>query len=348
MNEKLTDDVFAEVQRSLLKWRVNLVMLRQPPLEIKSDRVATVNGETWLIDYKKSTNSVPICRGIATLTSDRERIPDARLLLAVPFMGEAGASACELAGVNWIDLSGNARIDVPGLVVDIAGKANRFVRVGRPASLFSPKTSRVLRCLLQREEAATQAEICRITKLDDGAVSKISRTLVDVGFAAKDSHGLLACPNKRAAMKAWLGEYAPKREVLGRFAVQTGTLEELADFSRLCRKKSIDCFPTGSLAAWVMTGTKPCSRVCYVRHEHAARLADILQLADAATPDEHALTVEIPYDDGVFMSERKVDGVVVVHPVQALLDLPSGADAIVQDALERLACGECAMAREQR
>ncbi len=334
MNEKLTDDVVAEVQRSLLKWHVNLEVLRQPPPEIKSDRVATANGETWLIEYKTSSNSVPIGRGIATLTSDRERIHGARCLLVVAFMGEAGAKACEAAGVNWIDLSGNARVDVPGLVVDISGKANQFVRVGRPASLFSPKTSRVLRCLLQREEATTQAEICRLTRLDDGAVSKISRSLVDIGFAAKDKHGLLTCPNKRAATKAWLGEYAPKREVLGRFAIQTGTLEELADFSRLCRKRSIDCFPTGSLATWGLVGHKPVSRVCYVRREHAARLVGTLRTADATTPEESVLTIEIPYDDGVFMSERKVEGIVVVHPLQALLDLENDAPPQVREALE--------------
>ena len=335
----LTDDILAEIQRILLKWHVNLQLFHRPPSGIKSDRMATADGETWLIDYKKSSNSVPISRGIGALTSDRERIPDARLLLAVPFMGEAGASACEPADVNWIDLSGNARIDVPGLVVDITGKPNRFVRVGRPASLFSPKTSRVLRYLLQREEAATQAEICRQTKLDDGAVSKISRTLVDVGFAAKDSHGLLTCPNKRAAMKAWLGEYAPKREVLGRFAVQTDTLEELADFSRLCRKRSIDCFPTGSLAAWVLTGARPRHRACYVRQADAARLGSILQLADATTPDEAVLTIEIPYDDGVFMSERKVEGVVLVNPLQVLLDLEQDAPPAACEALERLVYG---------
>ncbi len=73
-------------------------------------------------------------------------------LLVVPFMGATGKDLCAADGVSWMDLSGNANIKGPGLVVRVEGLANKYPRRGRPSSVFAPKSARVTRTLLLNPE----------------------------------------------------------------------------------------------------------------------------------------------------------------------------------------------------
>jgi hypothetical protein len=63
-------------------------------------------------------------------------------------MGDAGRRICNESGVSWLALSGNARIDAPGVHVRVEGNENRFKRRRRPSNPFAPKISRVARWLL--------------------------------------------------------------------------------------------------------------------------------------------------------------------------------------------------------
>src|SRR5665213_2482897 len=91
------------------------------PVKIGNPRDSTVDfmmtsaGTTFLIEAKGSARSSTVAGAIAQLSQYRERFVDAKLLLMVPKMGAAGAELCARAGINWLDLSGNASLDVPGL-----------------------------------------------------------------------------------------------------------------------------------------------------------------------------------------------------------------------------------------
>jgi hypothetical protein len=89
-------------------------------------------------------------------------------IVAVPFMGETGRRLCAEAGVSWVDLSGNAWIDAPGRQIRFVGQKNRFTSAGRPADVFAPRSSRVIRALLMEPERAFTQRACRTSGLDQG------------------------------------------------------------------------------------------------------------------------------------------------------------------------------------
>ena len=99
-------------------------------------------------------------------------------LIAVPFMGELGQSICKKVGVSYIDLSGNADIQASGLRIRITGLPNRFIKRGRPSSVFAPKSSRISRLLLlEPRRWWRQSELSEQAKLGRGYVSKICKRM---------------------------------------------------------------------------------------------------------------------------------------------------------------------------
>ncbi len=79
---------------------------------------------------------------------------DAIPLIVVPYMGKSGMDFCQEHDLSWIDLSGNAHIKAPRLLIHVEGRPNRFKKVGRPANVFAPKSAELCgSCLLSRKKA---------------------------------------------------------------------------------------------------------------------------------------------------------------------------------------------------
>jgi len=104
----------------------------------------------------------------------RDNGKDGIPLLVVPYMGETGRRLCEEHEIAWLDLSGNARIKAPGLLINVEGKPNRFKSAGRPPNLFAPKSSRMVhQFLIQPDRALNQRELSQAADLDEGYTSRI-------------------------------------------------------------------------------------------------------------------------------------------------------------------------------
>ena len=129
------------------------------------------------------------------------------LLLVVPYMSPAGRRRCAEAEVNWLDLSGNASIRAPDLVVHVEGHKNRFPRPGRPESAFGPRGSRLARrLLLEPHRCVPQSALVQLTGLDPGYVSRVLAKLIDMGLAERGLDGIQATDPDRL-LDAWADEY---------------------------------------------------------------------------------------------------------------------------------------------
>jgi hypothetical protein len=89
------------------------------------------------------------------------------------------SASCGLSTqLSWIDLSGNAHIKAPRLLIHVEGRRNRFKNVGRPVNVFAPKSARIVRQLLiEPGKGYNQRELSQITGLDEGHTSRIVRRL---------------------------------------------------------------------------------------------------------------------------------------------------------------------------
>lgn len=254
-------------------------------------------------------------------------------LLAAPFMSDAGRRVCSTANVQWFDLSGNAHIVAPGIRIIVDGRANRFRAPGRPASIFAPKSARVVRWLLENEgRALTQREIARATDMTDGFVSRIVSRLEDEAYVVRESNGAVRVKDPQLLLGAWRDEYRfDKHQLLaGHVAARSG--DALARFvGDTLAEAAVEHAATGLAAAWQMT------------HFAAFRIATFFlseppgeQLRDKLGFREDArganLWLVIPNDVGVFQGADTRDGLRCVHPVQAYLDLKAHPERATEAA----------------
>ena len=244
-------------------------------------------------------------------------------VLAVPFMGPSGRRLCSDEDCSWLDLSGNAYIRAPRILVRIEGNANRFKRRGRPPSAFAPVASRVARELLMSPGIdLSQRQLARRIDMDEGYVSRIVRNLADQGLVAKYGH-LIQVPDYDLLLRAWLDEYdfSKHRRIAGHISARDGD-ELIRGLARALgdQPHTPPYAATGLAAAWCL-GRFAGFRIASLYIHNAGALRSLSDLSFRPTDRGANVWLLVPDDSGVFQGVKVRDGVHCVSPVQAYLDL---------------------------
>lgn len=244
---------------------------------------------------------------------------DSLAVFVVPYMTAAGAKAAAERRLNWLDLSGNAHIRAEQLYISREGRPNAFPARGRPASAFAPRSARVARVLLAEPARWwRQKDLATKAGLDDGRISKIVRRLdEDRLLARRNSEFRPSDPS--LLLDAWVDAYRFDRHdvVLGH---ASGNGIELArELSQRLGSLKVEHALTGLPAAWLLDGFASFRLSTIYVDGDPREVADRLELRR----NERGANVQFvgPDDDGVFWRGQRVDGVPVVSPVQAYLDL---------------------------
>lgn len=295
----------------------------------RADIVAAIeasDGQHYHLVVEARTNAEPRrARDAArqlTAALDALRQPDAPEpvgVLGAPYVSERAAAVLAELGVGYLDLAGNARLAVGPLYVERTGHPNPHAEERSLASLFAPKTSRLVRALL-----AHPARAWRLQELADevdvslGLVAKAKASLLDGEYVLDTPEGLaLADPD--GLLDAWLVADRRRPRPRGYYS-----LDGVADAERrVCDVARA----SGARAA--LTSFSGAERVApHVRYSHASVLVETDALEAVAEraglrPVETGANVRLhePYDDGTFYGAWDVDGLPVAHPVQLVLDL---------------------------
>lgn len=300
------------------------------------DALVGLGGARFVIEWTGSGAGAPVARAIEQLGSHEggaggRAIP----LVVVPFMGAAGSDRCEVAGVNWLDLSGNARIVAPGLRVVVEGKPNLFKRRGRPSSAFAPKSSRIARWLLMHpRQFATQREIAQATGVDEGFTSRIVAKLEQDALVLRDSSGAVKVQDPDLLLDAWREEYdfSKHRVLKGHVPARSGE-ELLNSLAAGLSEASIPYAATGLSAAWALTRYAGFRIVTLYVDE--AEGSHTLRHLGVREGDQGAnVWLVVPNDAGVFQGAEAHVAVRCVHPVQAYLDLSAHPERAQEAAAE--------------
>ncbi len=295
------------------------------------DAEIRVAGRLFLVEWKASGDAAAVGAGVRQLellrTGGRSELESGGrehevLVMAVPFMGEAGQRICSEHGVSWLDLSGNARIEAPGIHIRVEGKENQFKRRGRPPSPFAPKSSRIARWLLIHPgEYHAQREIAIATEMGEGFTSRIVRRLEQLGLIERNDLGEVRAPDPRLLLRAWAEQYDFERHHIlrGHVVARSGD-ELLRQASGALSDARIRHAATGLAGAWLLThfaGYR--TATCYVGEIPDQDLLDALGFHQ----DEQGanLWLVLPKDAGVFHGLQVKDSIPCVHPLQVWLDL---------------------------
>ncbi|MBI5059930.1 hypothetical protein HZB60_09170 [candidate division KSB1 bacterium] len=296
----------------------------------------------FTVNWASTGSSSEILRSIYFVKADPDHyIP----VIAVPFMGPTGRKLCQENGVNWIDLSGNAAIKAPGLLINISGNPNQFIARGRPSSVFAPKSSRVIRwLLLNPHRRVTKKQLVEATGVDPGHLGRILDRLVESSYLSRDQVDEFAPQNHQLLLADWRTSYDffKQNEVL-RGHIPARTSEELV--RKLATRFDVEQAQkfafTGLAAAWQYTQWATFRLVSvYLKTMPNPDLLQVLLFREE--PRGANVWLVVPKDEGVFMGSEIVAGIPCVSRIQAYLDLkdqPERSDEAAEELFRTIEPG---------
>ena len=299
------------------------------------DAVFTARGHSFVLEWKRSGSLGHVAYAIHQLEAAKQSLPHNVIpLLAVPYMGEAAQERCAQAEIPWLDLSGNARIIVPGIFYQNLGNPNRFRRVGRPESAFGPRGSRVTRRLLMEPaKVVKQRTLASSTGLDEGHTSRIVSKLLEFGLVERAKSGIRVT-DSNALIEAWAEDYRFDRHhaIRGHIAIRGG--DPLIHFiAETLSKIEVLYTATALPAAWLWTRYAGFRlSTIYLSTTPSAELKKELGFREEIRGANTWLVV--PNDEGVFDGAELVEGIRCVHPVQAFVDLKDHPERSTEAAAE--------------
>lgn len=288
----------------------------RPLADRAADFVIDTAGRRWVVEAKTSSSPGVVARAAEQLVA---AFGDAVPVLVVPFMTPAGAKAAAERGLNWIDLSGNARLRDEDLYVSVQGRPNQFKSPGRPSSPFAPKSSRVARAmLLEPSRWWLQKELAERTDLDPGRVSRIVRRLDDDELLERDGSRLRP-RDPDLLLDAWAQDYRFDRHDVVTGHLSGSGVELARELQGRLLAEGVDHAFTGLPAAWAIDGFARFRLVSVYVSGDPRTAADVVGMRR----NERGANVQLigPDDRGVFDGRQTFNDLPCVSGVQVYLDL---------------------------
>ncbi len=300
----------------------------------RADLVIAAGAYKFMVEYKSRANAADVLTAIRVVQDQppalgKKAIP----LVAVPYMGEVGRQLCAEAGVNWLDLSGNAHLEAPGLHVHVEGRPNQFTRPGRPSTVFAPKSARIARWLLIHPgKSFSQQQLANLTALDKGLTSRIVRQLEAQRLVVREPSGTVKIADFDAMLEAWreVYDFSKHHIVRGHIAARSSD-EVLRQLAAQLKRDKIEHAATGLAGAWLLSQSSGFRLVVlYVARPPSADSQQAMGFREESRGENVWLVV--PNDEGVFHGAAEREGIRCAHPVQVYLDLKNHPERSVKAA----------------
>lgn len=248
---------------------------------------------------------------------------DAAPMVAAPFLSEPSRALCVEYGVGYLDLHGNAFLQVPGILIDVSVAGQPSAERRELKSLFRPKAARILRVMLRDPGRAWRVtDLAVAANASLGHVSNVRRALLHREWAEGLSDGVILS-NRDAVLDAWCAAYRPPAgDVVRLYTSLHGmAIEDAAKtiFSLHPRHRS-SAFASFSAARWLAPYGRTGTEYFYADREGAAQIADRLR-ASGVDKGEN-VNIRILKDREILADAiEPAPGVVCTDPVQTYLDL---------------------------
>jgi len=277
------------------------------------------NLEKVLVEVKSLGEPRIIRAAIQQLREYLDRTEGAYSMVAAPYISEDTARVCKHNGVGYIDLAGNLLLNFDEIYVERKNYPNPTIEKRRVRSIFSPKSSRIMRVMLSNPGRPWRVqELAREAKVSLGLASRIKDRLLDLEYALEKENGLTLSRPKEL-LTQWANNYSfRKNKVYDYFSFDE--LKELErKLSKYCETRSITyaltLFSGAALVAPFMRYTRGFAYVS----KNVREVSDSLSLKEVSSGPNFSILE--PYDAGVFYGSREIDNMRVVSDVQLYLDL---------------------------
>lgn len=262
-------------------------------------------------------------------------------VIGATFLSDESKNICIKEGLGYLDLAGNCRLQFNGIYIQIEGKPNPYPTTRPLKSLFSSKSTRALRVLLQNPKKSWQVtELAREANLSLGQTSNIKKRLLEFEWIEETGDAKFRLCAPEVLLNNWAENYSyRKNKTLSFYA-----LDNQQDFEKRITEYSAQtnmgyAFTLTSGAARVAPFLRSNRTFVYIEKD----IQTVVQEINLKTVSSGANVVFLePYDEGVFYGCQKINGENVVSDIQLYLDLKSykergeeAADFILNERLRK-------------
>ena len=244
-------------------------------------------------------------------------------VFASTFLSLRVRDICREEGVGYLDLAGNGWLRFDDFYLEKVVDRNPFPVRGRPPSLFSPVSSRIVRALLEEPGRAWQvSELVLAAEVSLGHASNVTRRLIEQDYAARNGRRL-SLTRPAQLLDAWRDHGTPVPETqAGYYSFEQNPARLLQRVAAVGRERqrryAVTSFAAASLVAPFVHGIG----IIQWYIEDAAQLEAWVQALDLRPVESGPnVALRVPQDQGVFYRSRAVDGVALVGDIQLYLDL---------------------------
>lgn len=278
-----------------------------------------------LMEIKCLATPGNIREGIRQLKNYTSNLTKAHPILASSFISPKIREICREEGLGYIDLAGNCYLQFGDFYFEKIVDKNPFPARGRPRSLFTPVSSRIVRAFLEEPQRNWKVlEMARTTKVSLGQAAKTIQRLIEEGYVVKTQRYLrLTQPGQ--LLDAWREQYRTDKNILVpyySFIQDPGELMTRVAFIAKSKgwRYAMTSFAAASMVAPFVRGAGTVQ--WYVDDESTIdQWVTALDLRPVESGANAILL--IPYDMGIFYRPQVVNDILLASNLQIYLDLYS-------------------------
>ena len=289
----------------------------------RADLVTTVNtpaGTRYIVAEVRTVGQPRVAReAINQLWRNWAKQPDVVPVFMAPYVSSKAAEICKQDNTGYVDLAGNCRICLDNLFIEREGKPNPFAEKRGLRTLFSPKSSRVLRVLLANPGEAWKVQgLAKEAGVSLGLAANVKKCLEDREWVRKTGKGLVLREPEKLLME-WAESYSFRKNRVRDFYSLKSISDLEADLAVMCLDRKLRYALTGfSASARLAPMVRSPRMMAYVENLSNEM---IVSLGLKEVTSGANVTLMEPYDDGVYYGAREIGGVRVASSVQVYLDL---------------------------
>ncbi len=266
--------------------------------------------------------------------------PEAYGIFIAPYISPQAAEICREANIGFVDFAGNCFISFGNVFIQRKGEPNPFTRNRSLRSLYSPKSERILRVMLENGPKKWKVtELAEEADVSLGLVSKVKKLLTDREWVDSKNVGFsLTAPFP--LLEEWSQNYSYRRnQVQGFYSLQS--IQDIeTSIDEICKRNNLRYAITGfSGAARLAPMVRYQQVMTYVEN----KLEQITETLDLKSVSSGANVILLsPYDEGIFYGEQNVAGLEIVSSTQLYLDLKNyrgrgeeAAQAILDEVIRK-------------
>jgi len=238
-------------------------------------------------------------------------------VIIAPFISSRGRDLCKELGIGFVDLAGNAYIKFEGVLIERWGKENPKKDNRILKSLFSTKSTWVIRTLLDDSKRSwTSSELSDEAKVSIGQVYKVTEKLANEGYLEKE-RGAIRLLKPGDLLDSWAKIYKfDDHEIVGYYCPLKDQKEILKALTKISKENY--AVTLGAAASIVAPFVRSTDVNLYIKN-NTKKVIQALKL----TPVEFGGNVYLiqPSDEGIFFNTQYRQGLSMVSNIQLYLDL---------------------------